>query len=99
MPKTPRKKSIVSTWFNGVIRETLERETDVSITVKQRVKTAEYQSNRVYREPERTENQSVQSTRVYSGRSHSNLDQLHCTLSVNLNALISNYVNLVLQLT
>ena len=40
MPKTPRKKSIVSTWFNGVIRETLERETDVSITVKQRVKTA-----------------------------------------------------------
>ena len=35
----------------------------------------------------------------YSGRSHSNLEKLRCTLSSNLNVLISKYVNLVLQLT
>ena len=34
----------------------------------------------------------------YSGRSPSNLDNLHCTLSKNLNALLSKYVNHVCDL-
>ena len=33
------------------------------------------------------------------GRSHGNLDKFRCTLSVNLNALISKYANLVLHLS
>ena len=66
MPRTPRKKSSLSTWFNGVIRETLERETvsEETVTVQQQVKTSEYQSNRVYRVSESTEYQSIQSTRA-----------------------------------
>ena len=35
----------------------------------------------------------------HSGRSHSYLDKVHCTFSVNLNMLISKYANLVLRLT
>ena len=43
MARTPRKKSKVSSWFNGVIRETIERETESkeTVTVHQQVKTAD----------------------------------------------------------
>ena len=63
MPWTPGKKSTVSTWFNRVIGETLERETvpEETVTVQQQVKTA----TREYRAPECIEYQSVQNTKVY----------------------------------
>ena len=35
----------------------------------------------------------------YQSRSHLPKDKLRCTFSVNLNALINNYPNLVLRLT
>ena len=49
MPRTPRKKSIVKTWFNRVIRETLERDTvsEETVTVHQRVKSADSESETV----------------------------------------------------
>ena len=43
MARIPRKKNKVNFWFNRVIRETLERETESkeTVTVHQQVKTAD----------------------------------------------------------
>ncbi len=57
MPKSPRKKKQVSTWFNGILKETV-REDIVSeeiVIVHQQVRSA----TREYRVPECTGYQSV----------------------------------------
>ena len=57
MPKSPRKKNQVSTWFNGILKETVRGDivSEEIVIVQQQVRSA----TREYRVPECTGYQSV----------------------------------------